>query len=178
MRFEFPFVQARHYTRGPRPTPVRLVVLHSMENPEKPGRALSTAAWMAGENAPQASAHFFVDSGEIVQGVDTDDVAWAAPGANADGLHIEHAGYARQLAEDWTDVYSASMLDLSVRLCARLCRMYDIPATPCVGFDVRAGRRGITRHMDVTVAYGKSTHLDPGVGFPFEAYVRRVGELL
>jgi hypothetical protein len=51
-----PFVQARNYTRG-RSNPIDVIVVHTMESPEKPDTAESVAAWFAGSTAPQASAH-------------------------------------------------------------------------------------------------------------------------
>jgi hypothetical protein len=40
--------------------------------------------------------------------------------------------------------------------------------------DVRAGRRGITGHAEVSAAYRQSDHWDPGPGFPVESFLDRV----
>ena len=49
-----PFVQARNYTRG-RSNAIDLLVIHTMEAPEKPTTAENVANWFAGSSAPQAT---------------------------------------------------------------------------------------------------------------------------
>lgn len=168
-----PFVAARHYT----PTSGRavdLVVLHTMESAEKPGTAMAVARWAAGLSAPRASWHYAVDRDEVVQCVREEDVAWAAPGANHHGIQIEHAGYARQSAAEWDDDYSRRMLERSAALVADICRRHAIPVAH-VGVDgLRAGHRGITTHRDVSVAWRRSTHTDPGRWFPMSRYLEMV----
>lgn len=173
------FLQAKHYRDIGRSRACELIVLHSSENQEKPGKAYEVAQWFASEDAPESSAHFVVDSGEVVQCVDVDDIAWAAPGANHNGIQIEHVGFARQPPEDWADTYSKQMLELSARLAADLCFLHKIPAVFVSAEQLLGvGARGITRHADVSRAFRKSTHTDPGAGFPIAQYVERVAELL
>ena len=76
------------------PHPIDLLVIHTMEAPEKPDTAENVAKWFAGSTAPQASAHYCIDADSIVQCVQDRDVAWHAPGANHNGLGFEHAGTA------------------------------------------------------------------------------------
>jgi N-acetyl-anhydromuramyl-L-alanine amidase AmpD len=168
-----PFVQARNFTKG-RSGSIDLVVIHTMEAPEKPTTAENVAAWFAGSSAPKASAHYCIDSDTIVQCVKDTDVAWHAPGANHDGIGIEHAGRAAQTAKDWSDAYSKAMLERSAQLTASLCKRYDIPVTWLRPADLLAGRRGITGHVDVSRAFKKSDHHDPGTGFPIERYLALV----
>jgi N-acetyl-anhydromuramyl-L-alanine amidase AmpD len=171
------FVQAKNYTMANR-LRVDLVVLHSMESQEKPNTAENVAAWFAGPNAPQASAHFCVDSDSAVRCVLDRDVAWHAPGANKASIGIEHAGKAGQTAADWADEYSRATLERSAQICAALCRKHRIPAQRVWPGGLRAGLRGITTHAAVSLAFGKSSHWDPGTGFPMTAYVARVVALL
>src|SRR3982750_3889302 len=90
-----PFVQARNFTRG-RSNHIDVLVIHTMESPEKPDTAESVANWFAGSTAPQASAHYCIDANSVVQCVQDGDVAWHAPGANHNGIGFEHAGRAAQ----------------------------------------------------------------------------------
>ena len=90
-----PFVQAKNFTQGPS-NAIDVLVIHTMESPEKPDTAESVAHWFAGSTAPQASAHYCIDDNSIVQCVHDADVAWHAPGANHNGLGFEHAGRAAQ----------------------------------------------------------------------------------
>ena len=174
MSDSIPFVQARNYT----PTlgrKISLVILHSMESAEKPETAENVAAWFAGKDAPQASAHYLVDADSIVQCVKDKDIAWGAPGANSRGLHIEHAGRAEQRTEDWEDPYSAATLERSAELVAGLCAKYDIPAAPLGAHGVAGGGTGITTHAAVSLAFSTpGGHTDPGPGFPLDWYIGRV----
>ncbi len=172
-----PFVQARNYTRG-RSNPIDVIVIHTMESPEKPDTAESVAAWFAGSTAPQASAHYCIDADSIVECVRDTDVAWHAPGANHNGLGLEHAGRAAQTGGDWSDAYSTKLLDVSARLVAQKCAKYDIPAVWLTAAQLRAGKRGITGHAQVSEAFKRTDHTDPGHSFPVQAYLARVREHL
>jgi len=171
------FIQARNYTKG-RSNPIDVLVIHTMEAPEKPDTAENVAKWFAGSTAPQASAHYCIDNNSIVQSVKDTDVAWHAPGANHNGIGFEHAGFSAQRAADWSDAYSDQMLRLSAGLVAEKAREHGIPAVWLREADLLAGRRGITGHVQVSRAFKKSTHTDPGTSFPIERYLGYVKEHL
>lgn len=171
------FIQARNFTRG-RDSSIDVLVIHTMENQEKPDGAENIANWFAGSTAPKASAHYCIDSDSIVQCVRDEDVAWHAPGANHDGLGFEHAGTAKQTGRDWEDDFSKSMIALSAELVAEKCVQYKIPPVWLTAADLQAGRRGITSHDNVSKAFHQSTHWDPGVGFNIQRYLKRVRELM
>jgi len=167
-----PFKQARNYTKANRgPGDVDWVVIHTMEAAEHPGTAENVASWFAGSQAPRASAHYNVDGDSIVQSVHEKDVAWHAPGANGRGIGIEHAGYARQTAEDWQDAYSQAMLGLSAKLVAGICQRWNIPVEFVDAAGLKAGKRGLTYHREVSKAWKKSDHWDPGGNFPIDQYL-------
>lgn len=168
------FIQAKNYRWANRSS-IRLVCIHTMENPERPNTAESVARWFAGPNAPMASAHLCVDNIDVVECVKPEHVAFGAPNANADGYHIEHAGRASQTAEEWADSYSGAMLQLSAQKCAEICKAYSIPLLKLSPDDIGAGKRGICGHWDVTVAYRTSGgHTDPGAHFPWAHYISLV----
>lgn len=174
------FVQAKNYTWASRkPGDVKWIVIHSMEAPEKPTVAEAVAAWFAGPNAPKASAHFCIDNDSIVQSVKCEHVAWHAPGANRYGIGLEHAGYARQSRSDWMDEFSLAMLsEQSVPLCAYLSQKWGVPAVFVDAAGLKAGKPGITTHHEVTQAFKKGDHWDPGPAFPMDWYVSKVSEKL
>lgn len=174
------FKQARNYTWATRvPGDVIWIVIHSMESSEKPTVAEAVASWFAGTNAPRASAHYNVDNDSIVHSVKCEHVAWHAPGANRLGIGIEHAGRARQNHDDWFDEYSRAMLEkMSVPLCAYLCQQWDIPPRFVGREGLKEKTPGITTHHEVSQAFGKSNHWDPGPAFPVEWYLQQVGALL
>ena len=66
------------------------------------------------------------------------------------------------------------MLERAAPLVAAVCRRQRIPARWPVAEDLVAGRRGLTGHSEVSSAFAKSDHWDPGDGFPVEAFVDRV----
>jgi hypothetical protein len=171
----WPFVQARNFKAASRER-IDLLVVHSMEAPEKPTTAENVAAWFAGATAPMASAHYCIDADSIVQCVREKDVAYHAPGSNHNGIALEHAGYAKQSAEDWGDTYSETMLRRSAELAARLCRKYDVPVVYLDATDLALGKRGITTHRAVSAAFKQSTHTDPGSHFPMAHYLELVRE--
>jgi N-acetyl-anhydromuramyl-L-alanine amidase AmpD len=144
-----------------------------MEAPEEPGTAEAVARWFQVTDR-EVSAHYCIDDDSVVQCVREEDVAWGAPGANENGIHLEHAGFARQAAADWDDAYSLAVLERSAQLTAELCGRYRIPVVWLRAADLRRRRRGITGHHDVSRAFGRSDHTDPGRGFPVEPYLARV----
>lgn len=154
------------------------IVLHTMEAPERAGTALAVATWFAGPEAPQASAHFCVDSLETFQCVPLSQAAWAAPGANTRGVHIEHAGYASQTDPEWADEYSEAVLTRSAALAVQLARTYSVPLVRLFPADLVAGKRGFCGHVDVTNAFdhGKG-HTDPGPRFPWDRYLAKIADL-
>lgn len=171
------FVQAKSYSKANRGVfDVSLVVIHTMEAPEKAATAENVAAWFAGPNAPKASAHYNVDSDSIVQSVAEADVAWHAGPVNGFSIGIEHAGYAKQTVEEWGDPYSVAMLERSAELVGRICRRYKIPVRRLTDADLSRGeRRGLCGHVDVTNGLtGGKGHWDPGPHFPWAWYLDRV----
>lgn len=173
---EVPFVPAAHLTPSSRAR-VDWLVFHTMEAPEKGGTALAVANYF-GTVAP-ASAHYCIDATAIVQCVAERDVAWHAPGANRAGIGLEHAGYARQTAEEWADAFSEAMLRRSAALAALLCVRWDIPPVLVDAGGLARGERGITTHKAVTDAFnGGRGHYDPGPAWPGDRYVALVREAM
>jgi N-acetyl-anhydromuramyl-L-alanine amidase AmpD len=167
------FIQARNYTKG-RSSKIDVLVIHTMESPEAATSAENVAKWFAGSTAPQASAHYCIDNNTVVQCVKDDDVAWHAPGANHNGLGFEHAGKAAQTKKDWNDPYSKALLDVSAQLVAEKCEEYHIPVVWLREADLLTGKRGITGHVQVSRAFKRSDHHDPGENFPIQAYLALV----
>jgi N-acetyl-anhydromuramyl-L-alanine amidase AmpD len=172
MKLVSAFIQARNYTRGPRRNRIDLIVIHDMEAPEKGTTAEAVARYF--QSNVQASAHYCIDSNSIVQCVRDSDIAWHAPGANHNGIGLEHAGYARQTRHEWFDAYSTKMLLLSAKLTARLCKKYGIPVRFVSPPGLMNEERGITTHRAVSAAFRRSSHTDPGTAFPMEWYLIQV----
>lgn len=188
-----PFVKARYFTLVPSSAPRRkdLIVLHTMENAEKPGTAMAVAKWLQTVMPKPVSFHYGVDAADIVQCVRDEDVAWAAPGTNHNGIHIEHVGRASQTPLQWSDDFSSNELQASAELCAQLCVRYQIPVKFIPAEQLLSGFRGITTHAEVSLACDLAQrrgqkasyffnhkankpltdHTDPGKFFPMSRYL-------
>lgn len=180
-------IQARNYTsRHGMARQVDLIVLHTMEAPGKPGTARSVARWFQGPHAPTASAHYCLDPEDTVQCVLEDDVAWAAPGANSNGIHLEHAGYAREPVLVWTSDDRMQELRQSATLGAGIAARHAVPLVWVSAEELVAGwksgkpARGVTTHSEITKAgqlggktspWAKNTHVDPGPSFPVDTWL-------
>lgn len=182
-----PFLQALNYTLvHPKQRFIRLIVLHTMEAPEKLDTAENVAAWFANRHAPRypapkASAHYNVDCDSIIQCVREHDIAWHAPGANHDGIGVEQAGTAWQSAIQWRDAYSTSVLAKTARLTAKIARRHNIPIRKLSVEEVRGKKEmGFAGHVDVTNAFpeAKGTHQDPGPHFPWDEFLDQVRDHL
>lgn len=175
---EWAFVQAANWRWANRQE-FRLIVIHTMETPETSTMAEAIAAWFAGHRGspPMASAHICVDDDSIVRCVRPEHIAFAAPGANHDGYQVELAGRASQTREQWTDPYSTAMLRLAARHVAKIASRYNVPLVKLTVDEVKNGKsRGFCGHVDATYAFRKSTHVDPGPNFPWESFLRMVGD--
>lgn len=172
------FVQARHYTPR-RNQPVTMIVIHDMESSETVKTAENVASWFAGPSAPQASAHYCVDSDSTVQCVAEMDVAWHAPGANHCAVGIEMAGRANQTLAQWNDPFSKLMGLRTAMLCVDIMRRRKIPNVFLTAKDLVAGKwSGITTHNEVSKAFKRSTHTDPGPQWPRSAFMATITGLL
>jgi N-acetyl-anhydromuramyl-L-alanine amidase AmpD len=167
-----PFIKARHFRQG-RIKPVELIVIHSMESPERRDTARNVARYFQ-RGTVVASAHYCVSDTEVIQCVWDRDTAYHCRNANANGIGIEHAGYARQTREEWLDEYGRAMLDLSARLGAYLCEKFNIPPLRAVFVskdNPKVLQRGFCGHADVPQ---HGSHWDPGPGFPWTYYLDAV----
>lgn len=165
-------ITAKNYRKG-RIAPIRVVVIHDMEAPEGPLTAENVARYFR-DSGVVASAHICVDNNSAVRCVPDSATAYAAPGANADGLQVEIAGYARQTRTQWLDDYSKAALKQAAIVTAAWCEKYNLPAVRLTRAELKAGRRGITSHVDVSAVYKQSDHSDPGPNFPWDYLLAEV----
>lgn len=170
---DIPYIEAKNYTRVVR-SDVRWIMMHTMEASEKPSTAEAVAKWFASSNAPRASAHYCVDSDNIIRCVPEESVGWGCGGANKFSVHYELAGYAKQSSEDWADNFSTKMLQIAAEYAAKTATRWKIPVEKIGPTDMRAGQPGFCGHVDGTKAFAKSDHYDPGKNFPWEKFLDMV----
>ncbi len=142
------------------------IVLHDEEAPT----AESAAQWFENPKA-QGSAHLCVDDNECFRTLDNDEIPWGAPGANEQGFHIEQAGFAKWSSVVWLSHYRT--LQRAAYKTALHCYVFGIPTTFIGAAGLRAGRKGITTHAEVSKAFG-GTHTDPGPFWPRRLFMRFV----
>ena len=168
------FRQAKNYRWARRkPDDILWIVLHTAEIAESEQGAEALMNVCATHDR-MASWHFATDNNTITQSVREEHVAFAAPGANRAGIQIEMSGRARQTAEDWDDQYSRDMLELTAELVASLCYKWQVPIRFRDFNELRARKPGITTHAEVTEAWRRTDHTDPGKNFPLDAFLAKV----
>ena len=164
---KFDFYPAAHHS-GPRhPADIKWIILHSTEG----DTAVGAAGWFHNPKSA-ASTQLVCDDKVVFRCVDDLTIPWAAPGANTNGLHIEHAGYAKWRWRDW--MRHRDMLKRSAYQAAKWCLKYNIPAVWLSPSDLQHGKRGFSSHLNCTRAFPGGSHTDPGPGFPRWYYLRLV----
>lgn len=168
-------VISARYHGGPQ-TPT-VIVIHTAEaGPNATARNVANY-FATMPDGRQASAHYVVDKNEYIECVAPEYQAWHAPGVNNHSIGIEHTGVdASATTEIWN--MNSQLLEKSAELVANLCSQYDIPAIFISGEDVKNGSSGITTHAEITRAFGKSDHWDPGPNFPITTYMELVNSKL
>lgn len=175
MTLELSSIPARHFTgRTGDPRDISLVVIHTTEGDLRPGAARAVANWFASPKGPQASSHYIVDCHEIISCVDEKDVAWSAPGANQQGVHIELTAWARWSKNNWESILAHAMLGRAATLVADICARRNIAIRRLNIDELRRGERGLCGHVDVGRAWKKTNHTDPGSSFPWGYFLELV----
>lgn len=168
------FVPARHYRVG-RTKAIRLIVIHCTVSREMGTGAEAVAEYFR-TTTRKASAHRTADDNSTVMSVHDTDTAFAAAGANADGLHLELVGLPQQSETEWLDAYSRAELAQAGTTIRQWATKYAIPHRWLTVDQVADGQtKGFCTHADVSRAFPdvSTGHWDPGPNFP-KAYAMRV----
>lgn len=145
---------------------IRVIVIHTGETGEGSTAAEGMGNWFADARA-RASAHKGADTDSICTYLPDTATAWAAPGANADGLQLELAGRAGQTSGQWADDASAAILANGATVVREWCAKHGIPARWLTDAQLRDGRtKGLATHAQVSRVFKRSDHWDPGPNFP------------
>jgi len=175
-------VRAAHDS-GPGNLPPYRVVIHATcpnvgyPAASAPGTALGTARYFASANA-KGSAHYVCDPGAEQHCVPDNYIAWhAPPNPHSIGIEIcsEGGDYPKSYTRDqWL---SSAVWPAVLRAAQRtreLCIRHRIPLVRVSAANLRAGAHGICGHVDVSHAYGQSSHSDPGSAFPWAEFMNAV----
>ena len=98
---------------------------------------------------------------KAVQVVYDGTIAWHAP-PNPNSIGIEICDMPSTDRTRWDDDNHQRALEITADLTAQLCLAYDVPIRRVGPIGLKAGRKGICGHVDVSQAFGESSHWDPG----------------
>jgi len=169
-----PFVQAKRYQPGRPDGPPLWVVIHDMEAHELPTTAENVANYFA--TLPDdrvVSAHYCADSNSVVQCVRLADTAYTVGNraGNNRGINWELAGFASQTREQWLDDFGVAMLGQIAPIIRADAARYGIPLVRRSIAELKAFRPGVTSHNDLRLAFGVTSHTDPGPNFPWDYFM-------
>lgn len=163
----YPFIQARQH--GDEQGTISRIVIHGTVTPCARGRARGVANDFH-TTSRDASAHYVVDPGEIVQCLREDVVGYHAP-PNTGSIGVELCDPQKGAGSRWADADHEAMLALAAPLVRDIASRHGIPIRRLSAADLRAGKRGICGHVDVSNAFGKTDHIDPGSAFPWTHFL-------
>lgn len=158
----------------------RLLVIHTSEGGETGTSAESLCSFMTtagdrlveGSNPPRyygASYQYDIDWDRIIPAVFDDVVAYAAAGANHDGIHYCIPGKAGQTRAQWLDAASSAQLAQLASAMRDKSLETGIPLVRLTVDQIRDGHTaGYCGHVDINKAFGKTDHTDPGPAFPWD----------
>lgn len=140
---------------------LKWIVIHSTESDSASG----TAEYFQSSHST-GSAHFVVGEDGVYRTLPDEAQPWGAPGANEEGLHIEVVGHAKFTREEW--LKRKKTLESVKKIVQNWSSKYNIPLIFIKAGDLQAGESGVTTHSEVSKAFHKSTHWDPGPNFPMD----------
>ncbi|HEU5157544.1 MAG TPA: peptidoglycan recognition family protein [Streptosporangiaceae bacterium] len=163
----YPFIQARNH--GGTQSTVRRFVVHGTVTPCARGWARRVANDFH-TTTRDASAHYVIDPGEIIQCLTERTIGYHAP-PNTGSLGFELCDPQKGSSARWRDANHAAMLRRAAALIRSRAKAWGIPLVKLSAADVRAGKKGICGHNDVSAAFHQTDHTDPGAGFPWAHFM-------
>lgn len=164
---KYPWVPARWH--GGSQSTITRVVMHSTVTPCADGWAKRVAD-MFHTSSRVASAHYVVDSSEIIKCLHDGTVGYGAP-PNTGSIHVELCDWSR--GGQWDGTNHQAMLKRAAQLVADKCDAYGIPVRHLYGDALKAGEKGICSHLNVTNTWHQTTHTDPEA-FPWDMFLDMV----
>jgi hypothetical protein len=160
------------------------IVLHGTQGPTAEGAARWFATHIPIDDGGPGSTQLVIDDHSCFRTLDNTVEPFGAPPLNFHGLHIEFASLSTWTTAEW--MAHRPMLELGAYRVARWCHFFTIPVRFLDAAHLRgapADARGpkprcITTHKQVSDAFHRSTHQDPGPGFPLGWFLRRVDALV
>ncbi|WP_416902185.1 N-acetylmuramoyl-L-alanine amidase [Micromonospora echinospora] len=125
------------------------------------------------------SSHFYVDADSVVQSLDTTARAGHAGSStgNENAIAVEISGRSSSSRQWWLENVAWDRL---AEVLAVVCRYYDIAPRRATVAEMKATPqvRAFYGHNDMRLAWGGTTHTDPGTNFPWDHLLTKVEQAL
>lgn len=125
------------------------------------------------------SAHFYVDQDSVIQSLDTADRAGHAGSSegNDHAIAVEITGVNGWSRATWLSRVAWAKLGAVL---AAVCKHHGIPVRRVSVSEMSSNpkARGFYSHNDMRLAWGGTTHTDPGPGFPWDRLFEAVNAAL
>lgn len=164
----------------------RLLVVHTSEGGEGLASAESLGAFMTlpGDRIDPtdgsrfgASYQYVTDTDRVLPATPDNVVAYAAAGGNNDGIHVCIPGRAAQTRAQWLDSVSRAYIRQAAAVLVDKAMEHSIPLERLTVAQIVAGQDGYCGHVDVSNAYHRSDHTDPGAQFPWDVLAADIAAL-
>lgn len=166
------FIEANIKHRGGPQADVTRIVIHGTVSPTQRGGARNVARYFQTASAG-GSAHYVADPGEIIACVNEETIAAHAP-PNTGSIGVELCDPVAGDGDRWADPDHIAMLGLTAELVRDIAGRWHVPLVWLSPENLRAGNRGITSHANVSAAWHRTDHTDPGPDFPVDGFMQLV----
>jgi hypothetical protein len=163
-----------------------LIVIHTSEGSEGVTSATNLANYMKSPGDRQnddgsfygSSYQYVTDLNQrIIPCVPDHTVSYSAAGANHNGIHICIPGRAGQTRAQWLDSVSRQYIESAAAAAIDISKREGIPLVRLSTFQVAAGRSGYCGHVEISQAFKRSDHTDPGTQFPWDVFAADIARL-
>ncbi|XTZ17038.1 N-acetylmuramoyl-L-alanine amidase [Micromonospora echinospora] len=169
-----PFVQGRN-SYSDRDSKKFGVAIHNTSN----DASAEGEASYATRRTDGISAHFYADADSVVQSLDTRARAGHAGSqeGNEHAIAVEITGVNAWSRQQWLQRVAWDRL---AQVLAAVCREYDIAPRRATVAEMEANPkvRAFYGHDDMRLAWGGTTHTDPGHNFPWDHLLAKVARAL
>lgn len=168
---------ARNYRRSggnPVTSSKKYVTIHNTSN----DASAKAEAGYAKTRTDGTSSHYYADSNSILQSLDTN---WCANHVGSAEGNVYGISYEITGVNGWTrDQWLANVAWGPIaRQMARDCAQFGIPVRLLTIAEMKAkNQRGFVTHDMCRIAWGSTTHTDPGPGFPMDHLMSLVRDFL
>lgn len=124
-------------------------------------------------------SHLYADKRETIQSVDTAfGVNHAGSGnGNNNAVAVEVVGVNTKSRQWWIENVNWESLGYAL---AEICKYYDIPVRRCTVAEMKKNPqcKGFYSHNDMRLAWGGTSHTDPGDNFPWDVLFQAINRHL